>query len=187
MVSDNDRKILDYITTSVNVIRSKIGKTKFLNIYEEVSAIIKSSEKLENVSLGKTIKAEATKIMQTSNVDEIIEYLDNISAYISKEENEAEKIKTYLDVSDTKQNHRFLSDLQSYASYSKNIQELQGKILASPVYQENLHWVIKHGKWRGYMHAHLTKNLRLMYLYDDKKKLIIWEAIVQHKEIDIKK
>ena len=49
---------------------------------------------------------------------------------------------------------------------------------------ENYHEIIYYGTWKGYPHARLTSNLRIIYHVNTEKKILTFERIVKHDEID---
>jgi len=187
MVSEKDKEILESIKVDVSVIRSKLEPSKIRFIYKYVSDIIIGCDRMNDQKLAKKIKSEAASIMSTQDLEEIGKYLDGIIILISDADNiEEEKGKkhTFLDVKKTEESDRFKDDIKTYSSWEDNTRKLQQKILTWPDFEKNLHQRITSGKWEGYLHARISGNLRLMYIYDSEEKSVLWDAIITKNEFD---
>lgn len=183
MISDKDQKILELIERLVNLAKSKLNDSYFVqSTFADLKIIY---ENLEDNKLKYNIRMKAQEILITFDTSKLKVYIDELLFIIEK----AREInKTYLDVDpkNVERSDRYKADCEKYALYKKNIKKLEEKIISSSEYVENLHKDItkQKSKWFGHLHARLTKNLRLMYLLNKEKKKLIFKAIITHDEYD---
>ena len=183
MVLDDDKRILEYIETLVNQIKSKRNNLSFA--YKSANEIIKISNKLHNKVVAFYIKDKASLIMQTGDVNEIQNVLDELLIFISKSfvivNNNP---RPYINADKIEKTKKYMKDCEKYIDHIDQIEEMEQRIITSSFYQKKLHKPIIHGEWTEALHAHLTDNLRIMYYWYPKKKILVYEAIITHDELD---
>ena len=190
MISENDKKRLENIKDGLKSIEANLDNLGF--VYKIAGNLFRFSDSLEDKNLKSSLKGELAKIMQTKYKEEIQQAVKSIFSIISEisetEKEETKEIsKKYIDVKQeaTYRSERYEEDCEKYSLYTKNIIEVEKKILDSPYYQKKLHEKIeKHKTWKEYRHARLTGNLRIMYLYNEKEKKITFDAIITKNEFD---
>lgn len=183
MLSDNDKKNLELIESLVNLAKSKLNDSYFVqSTFADLRSIY---ENLDDKNLKYNINMKVQELLITFDNSKLKKYIDELLFIISKTR---ETNKTYLGVpSDDKhviRNDRYKDDCKKYAD--KKINESENKILDAKEYVEHFHKKINRGiEWKGCLHARLTKNLRIIYRYDEKKKTVEFLAIITHDDYDL--
>ncbi len=122
-------------------------------------------------------------------VDQIVNTANTEKAKIESlfQAESAEMFKPFLDIDadKIKRTKKYLSACASYAGWNAQIKSTEEQIMTSTVYDKKLHEKIIYGKnCKGYLHARITDNLRLMYLYYREEKRIVFDNIVTKNDLD---
>ncbi len=182
MLSDNDKKKLKDIKKGLKSIEANLDNLGF--VYKVASNLFRISDNLEDNNLKSNIKCELTKITQTQYKEEIQQKVLSIFTLISEAE-KMQNIKRYFQNPSIKKTEEYEEDCKSHSNLKKNIEELEKKIIKSETYQENLHEKMKQGvRWKDHLHARLTGNLRLMYIWDPETKLLTFKGIITKNELE---
>ncbi len=187
MISDNDKKRVKDIVDGLKSIEANLDNLSFA--YKIAGKLFGLCDSLEDKDLKFNLKGELARIMQTQYKKEIQQATKSIFSFIDETKREVKEInKKYIDVKqeNVSRSERYKADCRKYSSLEENIEKLEEKIIRAPEYVENLHKEItkQKSKWFGYLHARLTKNLRLMYLWNKEKRKLIFEAIITHDDYD---
>ena len=183
MASNNDKKYLKLIENIINLCIRKIKDLYFVK--SSFADLINVYLLLEDKGLKHNIETKAKEILTETDLNKIKKYLQELLIIVSTANKSAE---TYIKVDENKRfkSDRYKEDCKRYENLEKNIKELENKILNSPIYQKRLHERIKENNktWPGYLHARLTSNIRIMYIYDQKERKITFDAIITKNEFD---
>ena len=183
MLSDNDNKIIEDIKSSLKSIEANLDNLGF--VYKTASNLFRISGNLEDKNLKSSLKLELAKIIQTQYKEEIQQAVKSVFSFISDAEKFQPQTKRYFEGATPIKTEEYNRDCEKYSSYTKNIIEVEKKILDSPYYQKKLHEEIEEHKiWKGYRHARLTGNLRIIYTWKKEEKSIIFYAIITKNEFD---
>jgi mRNA-degrading endonuclease YafQ of YafQ-DinJ toxin-antitoxin module len=69
----------------------------------------------------------------------------------------------------------------------KRIRFVEENIETSLTYEKKLHEKEIRGKYAGFMHARITRNLRLIYTWDKDTQELVYRDIIDHVTFDQEK
>ncbi len=114
---------------------------------------------------------------------ELVDQVNNLLEDILKFElNSSDSSGMFIVPESIVKTKRYLNDCELYRSQA-DISKIEVKILTYP-YHKKLHEQISKGKWNGFRHARLSKNLRIMYHWFPDKRLLVFERIITKNEFD---
>ncbi|VVB80866.1 Uncharacterised protein [uncultured archaeon] len=161
----------------------------YLRTVRDLSIVYSTIAKLYNCvdtfpsPQNEQIREALNNLMSVSDLSELKGILDVLED-ILKATKKAPSQVSYLFVKKEVKTSSYLKALNKYASLKKSISETENKIVSVPQYVDTLHEEWKHGKWQGYLHARVTGNLRIMYLYDEIEKIITFVDILTKNELE---
>ncbi len=174
-----------------NVLADLISaKNSLYNTYSSLETKYKAEAGLTDEEFARDPKTYKELLIITFNepVDQIINMANSEKVKLenlSEPERDKES-KPFLDIKGKpERTKKYLSACASYASWSAQIKSTEEQIMTSTVYEKKLHEKIIYGKnCKGYLHARITDNLRLMYLYYREEKRIVFDNIVTKNDLD---
>ncbi len=151
------------------------------------SQIVNRCDKLQDKALAEDIREEGKRILVSlpQFTDDILDAADEIVQRIELVFEVSEEATIFIKTTDINYTSRFRKDCQTYDQHSDKIKKIQKRIVTFP-YTDKLHEKIgtQGHTWYGYRHARLTRNLRIMYLWDEKKKVLTYDAIITKNEFE---
>ena len=183
MLSDNDKKLIKDIKSSLESIEANLDNLSF--VYKTAGNLFRLSDRLEDKNLRSSLKGECAKIMQTQYKEEIQQAVKSIFSFINTTEKLQPQTKRYFEGPTPIKTEEYNKDCEKYYNLKDEIKNVEDKIMNSPVYQKKLHEPLKENKtWPNHLHARLTDNLRIVYFYNKKTREITFKRVVTHNEID---
>jgi mRNA-degrading endonuclease YafQ of YafQ-DinJ toxin-antitoxin module len=73
---------------------------------------------------------------------------------------------------------------RNYGGMGKRITKTEELILASPKFTHRLHGHIRSGPYQGYLHAHITQNIIMIYRHEQDKKKVTFVIIMTKNDFD---
>ncbi len=151
------------------------------------SQIVNRCDKLQDKALAEDIREEGKKILVSlpQFTDDMLDAAEDIVERIELEFAMPEKKTRFIEPKDVQQTKRFRNDCETYKDRSRKIKKVRGRIQTFP-YTDKLHEKIDTPghTWYRYRHARLTRNLRIMYLWDEKNKVLTYDAIITKNEFE---
>ncbi len=164
-----DKKEEEYIKNIKSIIDAIKRNPEDQKVFQLADTILSICKKIENKELAKCIKEQIITMTNTIDVALRLQAIVNIEKELSSQKEVFEpKI-----VEKTKQ---YKADCKKYQSQA-NIEAVERKIVRFP-HSKKLHEMIAKRKWKRYLHARLTNNLRIMYHWYPNEKLLVFEAII---------
>ncbi len=188
MTDNDDDKYFDIILNLLVLIRKSIDDLG--TAYRCAGQILRSAEHISDADSKEQIKTEARKILSSTSPQDIKNSCDSIQLIIetfrnSKKELVVTKdIRTvrFMDPKTITKTKRYMDDCLTYES--------QGDIPATEIkiqtysQSEHLHGLVTSRTWKGYRHARLTYNLRIMYHWYEDERHLVYERIITKNEFD---
>lgn len=183
MNSEDFQKLTD-ICELVNVLKAK--RQNLREVYSIISQILKLINEISDQTIQKKLKTKIVQLQNnitgdiTSLLGEVIEY---ISAILINPI--TPKQKTYINpTGGINETVEYISKKKKYSAFKNNIAEVEIKITHWPEYARKLHEQIIRGKYKGHLHARITDNLRIIYLWNTKNKTLTYVDIITKNEFD---
>ncbi len=170
---------LDAIEALCNQIKRSL--TNLGNAYKLSSVILNLCSKLEDKVIADKIRAKAVDIMSAGNPAIVEEAANAILDIIETKRAIIDGKDAFILPKTTQRSNKYIDDCKKYSD--KNIADVETKIITYP-YAKKLHEKITAGKWKGYLHARLTENIRIMYLWFPEERLLRYEAIITKNELE---
>ena len=179
----SDAELLEQILYFLNEIRKQIKNKIFINQTATDLFYIYCNQ-LTDKGLAWIIKGRIYQFLKLEQEEGIINLTKEIEVIIKKAH---EKILTlrpfiYPPPKTIIKTPNYIKDFGKFPSNQDQILQTEKDILTHP-FQIKLHKPSK-GKWVGHLHAHVTKNLLIVYLWDKDGSQLIWERIMKHTEFD---
>jgi len=183
-MNPEDFQKLSDIREFVNVIKAK--RDDLCEVYSMISQLLRIISEISDETIRNMLK---TGIIQLQNkvTEDITQQSDKLLKYISAivSAPAATKQKTYIDATGgISATSEYDDKKRKYSSYNDKIADVEEKIVRSFVFTKKLHEPIKHGKYAGYLHARITENLRIIYIWDARSKALIFTNILTKNELD---
>lgn len=160
-------------------------------IYTCISNAIKEARKTNMTNtINILIKAQSCETIDNMKI-----YIKNALQQVEKEEQKNKGKPTgYLKSIDYTYTKEYEKDRKKYTGIIHFIDDTEKNIMTWSNYNRELHEKMKKGKWKGYIHARINDNFRIMYITTQSTieidgeeyagNIITFKRIVKHDEIE---
>ncbi len=111
----------------------------------------------------------------------LIAILDKVHRF---EQPVLQKQPTYLGCSNKVYTEQYLKEKKSFSSLTRLIERTEDDTMNSPNFNPHLHGLLHHAL-KGFLHARVNQNIRILYFVDRNNNRVIFERVVKHDEIDL--
>lgn len=161
------KKIVEVIKTLKNI----------NELYKLISTALNYVNKLDDKRLAVLLKEKFNEIQTSTEIDVIIKKCNELLSLLI--ENKKQQYKTFLGITEFDYTKEYKRARKKYKSLLNRIDEVEARIKFSTEFRKKLHEPIKHGKYKGFRHAYLTNNLRIIYYTN--KKIVFFDIITKNE------
>lgn len=175
---ESDLKLLQQLTRINGVRKLAQGLLEYARVFEAVDKTALGQFQQTLFKIYGFENDEDIKVRMPAIIEESGKALVQIKNSIAEQERNFGKPAVFSD--------NYLKARKKYRSYEKQIEKLEYDIRTKQeFYDKKLNEPLKHSKkYKNNLHARLTDNLRIIYLYDEELDLIDFRNIITHDEMD---
>lgn len=176
----SDNELLEQIRILAESIKQ--NSDNLAAVYKAVSRIMNLCKQLDNKTLAQEIEKETLAIGSSTDktvIEAIANRIIELTLVVMPKETEQNSCIQPESIIKTP---RYLDYCKKYESQA-NIDAVEIRIQTFPC-TKHLHERVVSGKWKGYWHARLTGNLRIMYHYYEESRELVYEAIITKNDFD---
>ncbi len=181
-------KLAEAVNNIKALLEAIINQQDLNECYRLCSFVYKNLSFIEEESPERVeaIRQMVNEMIASGNIESLHELAKKAMILLPKVEKAKTPASRYFDIKKgvVYKSKAYLKDCETYRQYNELIAEKESEIENAPFYIENLHEVIKYSKrYKDKPHARLTKNLRIIYEYDSKRRILTYLRIIDHDEL----
>ena len=178
----SDIELIADLLRLLNEIKKQVSNRIFVN-QTAADLVYIYCNQLADKGLAWVLKDRIIQILQSKKEEEIFKLIKETEIIIEKSRKELSlRPFIYPEPKKITKSKAYAKDFLTFTSFKDQIEKTEKEILTNP-FQIKLHKPSK-GIWLGHLHAHISKNLLLVYLWDQQNRKLIFERIIKHTEFD---